>query len=178
MEQRIIIGGSGGQGVLFLGKIIAYAAMKDNREVTWFPSYGAEMRGGRANCTVIISDELIGSPIVKSADYLIVLNEISYDAFINRLVSQGVLIYDASIIKSKKSRNDINIFPIKASEEAAILGNPKFANMVILGAFVKLSKLISIEKVIETLEEVSLKGKDILEINKRLVLRGYSLFEN
>ena len=179
MEYCIIIAGSGGQGILFLGKIIAHAAMKEDREVTWFPSYGAEIRGGTANCTVVISDELIGSPIIKNADYFIVLNEASYNKFINRVVSEGILIYDSSIIKTSNTRKDIKIFPIEASKEAAIIADPKFANMVLLGAFIKILKTVSIDKVLETIEEViPPKRKEIIEINKKLILRGYSILEN
>ncbi|GLI53597.1 2-oxoacid:acceptor oxidoreductase family protein [Thermodesulfovibrio yellowstonii] len=179
MEQRIIIVGSGGQGILFLGKVIAHAAMKENKEVTWFPSYGAEMRGGTANCTVVISDELIGSPIVKNADYLIVLNEASYNKFINRVAKNGCLIYDASIIKDSKYQNNINVYPIEASKEASLIANPKLANMILLGAFIKISKILNIEKIIETIEEIiPAKRKTMIEINKNLILRGFAIIED
>jgi len=178
MENRIIIAGSGGQGILFLGKVIAHAAMKENKEVTWFPSYGAEMRGGTANCMVVISDELIGSPIVKNADYLVVLNEASFNKFMNRVTKGGYLIYDASIIKNSKSRNDINVYPVDASREASLIANPRLANMILLGAFVKISKILNIEKVIETIEEIiPPKRKEMIEINKNLILRGFSIIE-
>ncbi len=179
MEQRIIIAGSGGQGILFLGKVIAHAAMKENKEVTWFPSYGAEMRGGTANCMVVISDELIGSPIVKDTDYLIVLNEASFNKFINRIIQGGCLIYDSSIIKNSKCRSDINIYPVEASQEASLITNPKLANMVLLGAFVKISRIFNIEKVLETIEEIiPSKRKEMVEINKNLILRGFSIIES
>ncbi|MGB9711192.1 MAG: 2-oxoacid:acceptor oxidoreductase family protein [Thermodesulfovibrio sp.] len=179
MEQRIIIAGSGGQGILFLGKVIAHAAMKENKEVTWFPSYGAEMRGGTANCMVVISDELIGSPIVKNADYLIVLNEASFNKFLTRVSQGGYLIYDSSIIKNSKCRNDINIYPVEASREASLTGNPRLANMILLGAFIKIFKTLSIEKVLETIEEIiPPKRKEMIEINKNLILRGFSIIEN
>lgn len=179
MEQRIIIAGSGGQGILFLGKVIAHAAMKQNKEVTWFPSYGAEMRGGTANCMVVISDELIGSPIVKNADYLIVLNEASFNKFMNRVVSGGCLIYDTSIIKNSKCRNDINVYPVEASKEASLIANPRLANMILLGAFIKISKILDIEKVIETIEEIiPPKRKEMIETNKNLILRGFSIIES
>jgi len=179
MEQRIIIAGSGGQGILFLGKVIAHAAMKQGKEVTWFPSYGAEMRGGTANCMVVVSDELIGSPIVKNPDYLIVLNQASYNKFLNRLALNGNLIYDSSLIKNSNTRKDINIYPIEASKEASIIANPKLANMILLGYFINLSKTIDIDKVIETIEEIiPAKRKEMIEINKKLILRGFSFFEN
>ncbi|WP_353684780.1 2-oxoacid:acceptor oxidoreductase family protein [Thermodesulfovibrio sp. 3907-1M] len=179
MEQRIIVAGSGGQGILFLGKVIAHAAMKENKEVTWFPSYGAEMRGGTANCMVVISDELIGSPIVKNADYLIVLNEASFNKFTDRIIQGGCLIYDSSIIKNSKCRHDINIYPVEASREASLIANPKLANMVLLGAFVKISGILNIEKVLETIEEIiPPKRKEMIEVNKNLILRGFSIIES
>jgi len=179
MEQRIIIAGSGGQGILFLGKVIAHCAMKQGKEVTWFPSYGAEMRGGTANCIVVVSDELIGSPIVKNSDYLIALNEASYNKFIDRVLPNGCLIYDSSIIKNPHVKNDIKIYPIDASKEASIIANPKLANMILLGAFVKISNVINIDKVIETIEEIiPAKRKEMIEINKSLILRGFSILEN
>jgi 2-oxoglutarate ferredoxin oxidoreductase subunit gamma len=179
MEKRIIIAGSGGQGILFLGKVIAHASMKQNKEVTWFPSYGAEIRGGTANCMVVISDELIGSPIVKIADYLIVLNQASYNKFMSRVTTNGYLIYDASLIKNSHCKTDINIYPVEASKEASLIANPKLANMILLGSFIKLSKLIEIDKVIETIEEIiPAKRKEMIEINKKLILRGFSIFEN
>lgn len=179
MEQRIIIAGSGGQGILFLGKVLAHVAMKENKEVTWFPSYGAEIRGGTANCMVVISDELIGSPIVKNVDYLIVLNEASYNKFIDRVTPGGCLIYDSSLIKNSQYRSGINIYPIEASKEASLIANPRLANMVLLGAFVKISKMLNIEKVLETIEEItSAKRREMIEINKNLILRGFSIIEN
>lgn len=179
MEQKIIIAGSGGQGILFLGKVIAYSAMKQGLEVTWFPSYGAEMRGGTANCMVVVSDELIGSPIVKNADYLIALNEASYKKFINRLVPNGYVIYDSSIIKNSNERKNINFYPIEASKEASLIANPKLANMILLGAFIKKSNLIDINKVLETINEIiPAKRKEMIEINNKLIMRGFSIFEN
>ncbi|GAQ94048.1 2-oxoglutarate ferredoxin oxidoreductase subunit gamma [Thermodesulfovibrio aggregans] len=179
MEQRIIIAGSGGQGILFLGKVLAHVAIKENKEVTWFPSYGAEIRGGTANCMVVISDELIGSPIVKNADYLIVLNEASFNKFMSRVTQGGYLIYDSSIIKNSKSLNDINVYPVNASQEASLIANPRLANMVLLGAFVKISRIFNIEKVLETIEEIiPPKRKEMIEINKSLILRGFSIVES
>ncbi len=179
MEQRIIIAGSGGQGILFLGKVIAHSAMKQGKEVTWFPSYGAEMRGGTANCMVVISDELIGSPIVKNADYVIALNEASYKKFIERVIPGGCLIYDASLIKNSEFKKHIKFYPINASQEAAQIANPKLANMILLGAFIKISNCISIDKVIATIEEtIPPKRKEMIEVNKKLILRGFSILEN
>lgn len=179
MEHKIIIAGSGGQGILFLGKVIAYTAMKQDKEVTWFPSYGAEIRGGTANCMVIVSDELIGSPIVKNADYLIALNEASLNKFVNRVLPNGFIIYDSSIIKTYNRRKDVNFLTVEASMEASLIANPKLANMVLLGAFIKKSNFINIDKVLETIEEmIPTKRKEMIEINKNLILRGFSILEN
>ncbi len=179
MERKIIIAGSGGQGILFLGKVIAYAAMKQGLEVTWFPSYGAEMRGGTANCMVVLSDELIGSPIIKNSDYLIVLNEASYKKFINRLLPQGCIFYDSSVIKNSREREDIYYYAIEASKEASNLATPKLANMILLGAFIKKSNIINIDKVLETIREIiPAKRKEMIEINNNLIMRGFSLLEN
>lgn len=179
MEKRIIIAGSGGQGILFLGRVLAHSAVKQGLEVTWFPSYGAEMRGGTANCMVVVSDQLIGSPIVKFADFLIVLNQASLRKFSSRVAKDGSLIYDLSIIPDKISLDNIKIYPIEASKEAAQLSNPKLANMILLGSFIKISKLIDIEKVLETIEEiVKAKRKEMIEINKNLIMRGFSLVED
>ncbi|WP_297211776.1 MULTISPECIES: 2-oxoacid:acceptor oxidoreductase family protein [Thermodesulfovibrio] len=179
MEQRIIIAGSGGQGILFLGKVIAYAAMKEGKEVTWFPSYGAEMRGGTANCMVIVADELIGCPIIKNADFLIALNEASYKKFFNRVKENGHVIYDSSIIQNSNSSERKKIHSVEASQEASLIANPKLANMILLGAFLKVSGLINIDNVVKALEEIiPPKRRELLDINKKLVLRGFSIIEN
>src|SRR5208283_1066042 len=99
MEHTIIIAGSGGQGILFLGRLMAYATMLEGKEVTWMPSYGAEMRGGTANCTVVISDEMIGSPVVRNPCILVVMNDASYSRFVCKLLPGGTLLYDSSFIK-------------------------------------------------------------------------------
>lgn len=179
MEKRIIIAGSGGQGILFLGKVIAYAAMKQDKEVTWFPSYGAEIRGGTANCMVTVSDELIGSPIIKNADYLIALNDASFKKFINRVTKDGFIMYDSSIIKNSNIIENIKIFPVEASKEASLIANPKLANMILLGAFIKISNFINIDNVLTSLDEIiPSKRKELLETNKKLILRGFALIED
>lgn len=143
MEKKIIIAGSGGQGILFLGKLICHAAMLEGKNVTWFPSYGAEMRGGTANCTVVISDELIGSPIVKNPDAMIVLNDASLQKFQHRIIKDGELYYDSSLITNNVKRDDLFITAVPSSAIAGNLGNPRISNMVLLGAFITVSKLIS-----------------------------------
>ncbi len=179
MESRIIIAGSGGQGILFLGKLIAYSGMIEGREVTWFPSYGAEMRGGTANCTVIVSDEMVGSPVIRNPDILIAMNEASYNRFSEKLLSGGILIYDSSLINIKNHRNDIKAIGVPATELSASLKNTKSANMVMVGALVGLAHALSINSVIQAIDEITpARRKDSAGINKDLVMKGYNLFED
>jgi 2-oxoglutarate ferredoxin oxidoreductase subunit gamma len=173
MENRIIIAGSGGQGILFLGKLIAYSGMLENKNVTWFPSYGAEMRGGTANCTVIVSDDMIGSPVIRNPDILIVMNEASYNRFSERLLSGGVLIYDSSLINVKDKRNDIKIVGVPATEISAALKNTKSANMVMMGALVGLTHTLTISSVIQAIDEITPSHrKDSANVNKELIKKG------
>lgn len=176
MENRIIIAGSGGQGILFLGKLIAYSGMLEGKEVTWFPSYGAEMRGGTANCTVIVSDEMIGSPVIRNPNILIAMNEASYNRFSERLLPGGVLIYDSSLINIKDKRSDIKTVGVPATELSASLKNTKSANMVMVGAFVGFSHALAIDSVVQAIDEITpAHRKDSANINKDLVARGYNL---
>ena len=177
MEQAILIGGSGGQGVLFLGRVIATVAMLLDRHVTWLPSYGAEMRGGTANCTVVVSDEPVGSPIVREIDYLIVLNSPSLNRFVKRLKRDGTLIYDASLIKGDItiSSGRYRVVPVRASEVAARVGSVRYANMVLLGAYLRLTGLENPEVVKKALE-MTLPERHRLRLqdNLRAVEFGYN----
>ncbi|MGO9379105.1 MAG: 2-oxoacid:acceptor oxidoreductase family protein [Dissulfurispiraceae bacterium] len=176
MERRTIIAGSGGQGILFLGKLIAYAAMREKKEVTWFPAYGAEIRGGTASCTVIVSTDMIGSPIVENTDFLIVMNEASYAKFQGRIVPGGTLIYDSSSIKAPAHRSDIISIPVPASDMAASMKNKGLANMVLIGAFSAISGLISLEALNNVLVDImSTRRKNLLSLNKEIILKGYTL---
>ncbi len=145
-EKSIIIAGYGGQGILLLGRLVAYTAMLKGLNVTWFPAYGAEMRGGTANCTVIMSNSRIGSPVVTSTDMLIVMNCPSMIKFLPRLKERGTLIYDSSMVSSekcgiddfKKRLNGVKAYGIPATEEASRLGSTRAANMFLLGAFLSI----------------------------------------
>ncbi|MDI6800859.1 MAG: 2-oxoacid:acceptor oxidoreductase family protein [Thermodesulfovibrionales bacterium] len=173
MEKRIIIAGSGGQGILFLGRLIAYSGMLEGKDVTWFPSYGAEMRGGTANCTVILSDEMIGSPVIRNPDLLVVMNEASYNRFLDRLMPNGVLIYDSSLIDIKRHREDIETIKVPASELATTLNSTRQANMVMMGALVAATGILDIGSVIRAIEEMTSEHrKDSIEINKELMMLG------
>jgi 2-oxoglutarate ferredoxin oxidoreductase subunit gamma len=179
MENHIIIAGSGGQGILFLGRLLTYAGMIEGKEVTWFPSYGAEIRGGTANCTVIISDEMIGSPVISNPDFLIVMNRASYDRFSVRLKPGGILIYDSSLCGINSHRDDIKIIAVQASAEAASMKSTKSANMVLTGAFIAVSGTPGINSAYNALDEITPSHrKDSVNINKELILKGYNLLED
>lgn len=178
-EKHIIIAGSGGQGILFLGRLIAYAAMLDTREVTWFPSYGAEMRGGTANCTVIISHEMIGSPVIRNPDVLMVMNDASYRRFSVRLRSGGLLLYDSSLITIADCREDISPLKVPASGIAASLKSTKGANMVMLGAFISAAGCLTLDSALKAVEEITpAHRKESLRANRELIMKGYRFVEN
>lgn len=153
MKEEIIIAGFGGQGVLSMGKILAYSAMMQNQEVTWMPSYGPEMRGGTANVTVILSDNRISSPIVHEFDTAIILNQQSLDKFEKDVKPGGILLFDPNGITHPPKRTDIKIYTIEGAEEAARMGNPKTFNMIVLGAYLKLRPIIKTDNVKKGLEK-------------------------
>lgn len=153
MTEEIIIAGFGGQGVLSMGKILAYSGIMQNQEVSWMPSYGPEMRGGTANVTVILSDEKISSPYLKIVDTAIILNQQSMDKFEEAVKPGGILIYDPNGITHHPTRTDIKIFQIEGTKLAAEMGNKKIFNMVILGGFLKVKPIVQLENVIEGLKK-------------------------
>lgn len=153
MKEEIIIAGFGGQGVLSMGKIMAYSGIMQDQEVTWMPSYGPEMRGGTCNVTVILSDHKISSPILGAYDTAIILNQQSLDKFEPTVKPGGILLYDPNGISRPPTRRDINIFSIEAAAISTELGNPKAYNMVVLGAYIKLKPIIKLENVIKGLKK-------------------------
>ncbi len=182
MDKGIIIAGSGGQGILLLGRLIAYTGMLAGKNVTWFPSYGAEMRGGTANCTVVISDEVVGSPIIERPDMLIILNCPSLKKFISRLKPEGSLIYDASLVSSEKcgmngfedDSSSYRLYGVNASDEASALGSIKFANMVLFGAFLKISGLANLTVAEEALKStLASRHHHLIPTNLEAIRRGY-----
>lgn len=147
MTEEIIIAGFGGQGVLSMGKILAYSGVMQNQEVTWMPSYGPEMRGGTANVTVIISDTRISSPIIHEYDTAIILNQQSLDKFEKTVKPGGLLLFDPNGISHPPKRKDIKVFSIAGTEEAMLMGNPKTFNMIVLGAYLKVKPVVAMENV-------------------------------
>ncbi len=145
MTEEIIIAGFGGQGVLSMGKIMAYSGVMQDKEVSWMPSYGPEMRGGTSNVTVIISDERISSPCLNQFDTAIILNQQSMDKFQQSVKPGGLLIYDPNGITNHPTRKDINIYQVAGTDKAAEIGNMKLFNMIILGGFIKVKPIINPE---------------------------------
>lgn len=143
MKAEIIIAGFGGQGVLSMGKILAYSGLMENKEVTWMPAYGPEQRGGTANVTVIVSEERISSPILSHYDVAIVLNQPSLDKFESKVKPGGILIYDGFGIIKPPTRKDINVYRIDAMDKAAELKNSKVFNMIVLGGLLKVCPIVS-----------------------------------
>ena len=153
MTEEIIIAGFGGQGVLSMGKILAYSGIMQDQEVSWMPAYGPEMRGGTANVAVILSDDRISSPILHEFDTAIILNQQSMDKFENMVKPRGLLLYDPNGITNHPSRKDITIATIKGTEEASKLKNTKTFNMVILGAYLKMKPIVKIDNIHKGLEK-------------------------
>lgn len=153
-SQEIIFAGFGGQGILSMGQILAYSAMIENKEISWMPSYGPEMRGGTANCIVIVSDSRISSPIVTKFDSAIVLNQPSLEKFEKAVKPCGLLIYEESGIINPPTRTDIDILSVPAMQEAQRLNKKQVANMIILGAFLEKKPIVRIENVLSALRKV------------------------
>ncbi len=175
----MVFAGFGGQGVLSMGTILAYAAMKEGKEVTWFPSYGPEMRGGTANCMVNISDEEISSPIVNDYDLAMVFNLPSLRKFEPKVKPGGALIWESSIIKELPQRDDIKTYPLPAIQVAAEeLKNTKVMNMVALGALVKINGIVKKESIVQALKETLPElYHHLLPLNERAIEAGFSLIK-
>jgi 2-oxoglutarate ferredoxin oxidoreductase subunit gamma len=176
MLERIVISGFGGQGVMLIGRLLAYAGMIEGKKVAWMPSYGPEMRGGTANCTVLISTEAIGSPIVSHPKVLIAMNQPSLDKFESNVSEDGLIILNDSLIEREVKRNDVNVIKIPADDIADKLGNSRAANMVVLGAYVKKSGAVKLETIFKALEKaLTGRNKKLLEINKEALKQGAEL---
>lgn len=174
MQIKVIFSGFGGQGVLSMGLNLTQAAMLEGKFVTYLPSYGAEVRGGTANCTVSVSDEEIASPVASSPGYIIAMNQPSVVRFQNRIQSGGVLFINSSLIDMEISRGDIEIVKVPASEIAEKLGSPKSTNMVMLGAFTKKSNLVSLTSLMEGLK-TAMKNPKLIAINEEALKAGFNL---
>ena len=172
--KKLVFSGFGGQGVLTLGQIVATIGMHQGKEVTWIPSYGAEMRGGTANCSVIISDSIIGSPLVQSdIDILCALNQPSLDKFLPLMKSGGTVLVNRSLAKGEITRDDVTVIPIDATNIAVRLGNIRVQNMVMLAGLLKATDLMTLEEVKTTLEEtLGKKNPKLVPLNLQAIEEG------
>lgn len=178
MTKEIIIAGFGGQGVLSMGKILAYSGLLEEKEVSWFPSYGPEQRGGTANVTVILSDDKISSPVINEFDIAIILNQPSLDKFESQVKPGGVLIYDPNGIKHLPQRSDILVYEIKAIDTAIEMKNSKVFNMIVLGGLLSVSSVVKLDSVMDGLKK-SLPERHhyLLPMNKEAILKGMEIIE-
>lgn len=173
MKQEVIVAGFGGQGVLLLGQVLAYAGMVEGKEVSWLPSYGPEMRGGTANCTVVLSDVEIGSPVVSQPTCVIALNLPSMEKFEPMLKPGGLLIINSSLVEKKAERDDIEVVEVAATEIANELGSGRVANMVALGAFVQQTGAVDFTTLKEALQKVLPQRRhDLIPLNLEAIQRG------
>lgn len=173
MYQDVMIAGFGGQGVLLAGKLLAHAGMLEGKHVTWFPSYGAEIRGGTANCTVIISSEEIGSPVVQRPSAMLIFNEASFKKFEQGIKTGGQLYLNTSLVHELPTRTDISRIDVKANDIAETLGDIRIANMVMLGAFLKKTGIVTLASVLMALKQVlPPRRHSLLPLNEKALQCG------
>ncbi|MFW6126487.1 MAG: 2-oxoacid:acceptor oxidoreductase family protein [Chloroflexota bacterium] len=176
MQEEIIISGFGGQGSLFAGQLLAYAAMGENLHVTWIPSYGPEMRGGKARCTVIVADEEIGAPLVRRPSAAIVLNMPSMEAFEPAVKPDDVLVVNSSMVPDRSNRDDIRVIYVPASDAATELGNVRMANVLCLGALVEGTGVVSVRALEQALDDhLPERHRDLLALNKQALRKGVAM---
>jgi 2-oxoglutarate ferredoxin oxidoreductase subunit gamma len=176
MLIKTVIAGFGGQGVMSIGLNLAQAAMLEGKSVTYLPSYGAEVRGGTANCTVVISDDEIASPVASSPEFVVAMNQPSVMRFQNQIQSGGLFFINSSLVESEIARGDISVVSVPANSIAENLGSPKSANMVMLGAFTRKSGLVSLSSAIEALKFILGTKQKLLAVNEKALRAGYDLF--
>ncbi len=176
MLIKTIFAGFGGQGVLSMGLNLAQAAMAEGKNVTYLPAYGVEVRGGTANCTVAISDQEIASPVASAPEFLVAMNKPSVIRFQNQVESGGVIFINSTLIEMEISRGDIEVVRVAAGEIADKMGNSKSANMVMLGAFIKKSNLVSIKALIDEIKHTLKNKENLVALNEKALMAGYNLF--
>jgi 2-oxoglutarate ferredoxin oxidoreductase subunit gamma len=173
MQHDMIIAGFGGQGALLIGKMLAYAGMHQGKEVSWLPSYGPEMRGGTANCTVVISDKPVGSPVIKSPRALLALNLPSLDKFEDSVRPGGVILVNTSLVNRPVRRTDLRVVSVAANDIANSLGNPRGANMVALGAFVGATGVVDLREVEALVRDTFARKPALVEVNLKALHAGF-----
>ncbi|MCD4714952.1 MAG: 2-oxoacid:acceptor oxidoreductase family protein [Clostridiales bacterium] len=174
LNEKIICAGFGGQGVMLMGQLISYAGMLEGKEVSWLPSYGPEMRGGTANCSVMVSERPIGSPVITDdATTAIIMNLPSLDKFEVDIKDGGNIIINSSLIERKTKRDDLKAYYIPANDIAVELGNPRVANMIMLGAYLELTKVVEVESVMTALKKIFGESKaHLMKINEDALAKG------
>ena len=178
MTEEIIIAGFGGQGVLSMGKILAYSGIMEEKEVTWFPSYGPEMRGGTANVTVILSDSRISSPVLHEYDTAIILNQQSMDKFEKAVKPGGVLLFDPNGVIHPPTRKDIRIFKVEGTRAAVEMGNPKVFNMIVLGGYLQIRPVINLGNVEKGLQKsLPERYHKLIPLNLEAIRKGQEIVE-
>jgi 2-oxoglutarate ferredoxin oxidoreductase subunit gamma len=175
MMDKVVIAGFGGQGVMFLGKVLAYTGMDSDLELCWIPSYGPEMRGGTANCSVILSDEEIHSPVIDLADAAIVMNMPAYEKFAPRVKPGGVLIVNSSLADVQEHRDDITVVKVPATDLANELGSPKIGNMICLGALLPHLTLVDQNKIEKVMKKLTAKRPQLLDVNMTAIKKGMEI---
>ena len=174
--KELLAAGFGGQGVMMLGQLVAFSGIEDGRNVTWIPSYGPEMRGGTANCSCVVSDEPVGSPMVTSGDVVVVMNQPSLTKFESAVKPGGLLIYNSDLVNYEKPRTDIRVLPVPANSIATELGSDKVANIVILGTLVEASGMVSLYSAMKIIrEKLGKKKPKFLPMNLEAFARGRAL---
>ena len=172
---NILLAGFGGQGILFAGKFLAYSGLYEEKEISWLPSYGPEMRGGTSNCSVIISEDPVGSPIVNNPDILLAMNMPSLDKFEDAVVPGGKIFVDSTLIERKVKRDDVEVFYVPATKMAADAGVPTLANMILVGKIIKETAIVSFDNMDGVLKKVvSARKPELLELNKKALDAGYN----
>ena len=175
MQTEVIMSGFGGQGLMMIGKLLAYAGLEEGKDVTWLPSYGPEMRGGTANCTVVISDQPIGSPLISSPKAAVVMNQPSLEKFAPMLRKNGILVVNSTMIPVNSDRTDLRSFRIRADDLASELGSRRSANLVMLGAYIGLDEVVSHKTLVKAIKATFAAKKQFIEVNCKTFMKGYDL---
>ena len=177
-EEKVIIAGFGGQGVMLMGQILSYAATNEELNTIWIPSYGPETRGGTANCSVIISKDMIASPVISTPDSVIALNLPSLQKFEGKIKKSGLLLVNSSLVKDYNYRDDIQLYPVNINELALKLGNLKVANMIMLGAYIELTHVFEKEAIYKVFEKIFTGEKaKLIELNKKAIEAGMEVIK-
>lgn len=174
MNESVIMSGFGGQGILLMGQLLCYAGMHEGKKVTWMPSYGPEMRGGTANCTVMLSEDRVGSPVTRHPSSLVAMNKASLDRFEGDLEASGLLVINSSLVEREPERRDLRVVKVPANRIAEEAGTAQVTNLAALGAYVAAKKIVSLESVITALKRmIPAHRKALLSVNEAALRKGY-----